>query len=253
MPEDRTVGARLRRARDERGLSLRQIADVTKLPIRSLEALERDQVAQLPAGIYRRSIVRVFAREVGLDPEATLRAFLADHPDDLVPAAIEARDDRSANGGARLSGRVIFRILGGLVPVAAGVVYFTMFATSGVAPSAPVEASRAADEWRPEIVPAGGFREAPPPAARPVSMVITVTERCLLRVSADGRVVSARVMNAGEHLRVDMSREIVLSGDDAGAVQFSINGVAGRLLGARGAPLDARITRDDYDAFLIER
>lgn len=78
-------GTRLRDAREARGVSLRQIADATKLPLRTLDALERGRNEFLPGGIYRRSLVRSYAREVGLDPEETLRDFLAEYPDDLPP------------------------------------------------------------------------------------------------------------------------------------------------------------------------
>lgn len=66
-------------------MSLRQIADATKLSVSTLDALERGKVGFLPGGIYRRAIVRSYAREVGLDPEEMLREFLVEHPDDLPP------------------------------------------------------------------------------------------------------------------------------------------------------------------------
>ena len=52
-----------------------------------LTALEQDRIAQLPGGIYRRAIVRAFAREVGVDAEATLRTFLEQYPDEVPVAA----------------------------------------------------------------------------------------------------------------------------------------------------------------------
>jgi cytoskeleton protein RodZ len=72
-------GGRLRAARERRGISLRQVAASTKIPSASLEALERDDVARLPEGIFRRAIVRAYAAEIGLPPEETLREFLAHH------------------------------------------------------------------------------------------------------------------------------------------------------------------------------
>jgi cytoskeleton protein RodZ len=90
MTDEQTVfGAGLRVAREARGVSLRRIADATKLSVRTLEALERGQLERLPGGIYRRNIVRSYAREIGLDPEATLREFLTRHPDDLPPPKVE--------------------------------------------------------------------------------------------------------------------------------------------------------------------
>ena len=79
------LGLVLRAKREAAGRSLREVADVTKLGVRTLDALERNQVDRLPPGIFRRSVVRAYAREIGLDPEATLLAFLERHPDDLPP------------------------------------------------------------------------------------------------------------------------------------------------------------------------
>ncbi len=55
-------GAALRRTREESGLTLRQIADATKLTVRTLTALETNRIEQLPGGIYRRAIVRAGGR-----------------------------------------------------------------------------------------------------------------------------------------------------------------------------------------------
>lgn len=78
-------GLALRTTREAAGRSLREVADATKLGMRTLEALERNQIERLPPGIFRRAVVRSYAREVGLDPEETLRLFLVRHPDALPP------------------------------------------------------------------------------------------------------------------------------------------------------------------------
>jgi len=70
-------GGKLRQARERRGVSLRQIAASTKISSAVLEALERNDVSRLPGGIFTRAFVRSYAAEVGLDPEETVREFLA--------------------------------------------------------------------------------------------------------------------------------------------------------------------------------
>ena len=70
-------GARLREARERRGVSLRDIADRTKISMNALESLERNDPSRLPGGIFARALVRSYASEVGLDPEATVREFIA--------------------------------------------------------------------------------------------------------------------------------------------------------------------------------
>ena len=106
---------------------------------------------------------------------------------------------------------------------------------------------------RTEVLPAGGFSETPAPEILPVTMLITVSSRCDLRVMADGELVIGRPLEAGESMRVAFHDELELSGSNAGAVQYSINGRAGRMLGAAGEPLSARIGRADYQFFLSGR
>jgi len=69
------VGEQLKRAREERGLTLHDVARVTKIPITALTAIERSDMARLPGGIFGRSFVRNYATQVGLDPDATARDF----------------------------------------------------------------------------------------------------------------------------------------------------------------------------------
>ena len=79
-------GTTMRHLREERGVSLRQIADATKISVNALEALERNDISRLPGGIFSRAFVRAYANEVGLDPETTVRDFMVQFPDDSVTA-----------------------------------------------------------------------------------------------------------------------------------------------------------------------
>jgi len=72
------LGTRLKRAREERKLSLRQIAVDTKIAVTALEALERGDYSRLPGGIFGRAFVRAYALHVGLEPEAIVDEFQAE-------------------------------------------------------------------------------------------------------------------------------------------------------------------------------
>ena len=74
-----SFGDNLRRERELRGVSLREIADNTKISIRFLEALEEDRIDVLPGGLFPRSFVRQYSTFVGLDPDRTVADFLAQH------------------------------------------------------------------------------------------------------------------------------------------------------------------------------
>jgi transcriptional regulator with XRE-family HTH domain len=246
------VTERLQQARESRGVSHRQIADAAKVSTRIIAALESARLDVVPGGIYRRALVRLFASEVGLPPEETLRAFLAEHPDDLpLPGAGPIAE----TGNRRWFGawRRALAMLGAVVPLLIGVAYFGRAVVP--APRQPLlpTASRDAGAWRPEIVPAGGFSEAPPPAARPVAMLITISARCELRVTADGSLVVGRWFEPGESFRGAFSDAVEMAGDKAGAVQYSLNGRAGQLLGTAGEMLSVRIGREDYPLLLSGR
>jgi cytoskeletal protein RodZ len=77
-------GRRLREARERRGVSLRQIANATKIGMSALEALERNDISRLPGGIFSRGFVRAYAEQIGADPEKTVREFIARFPHDSV-------------------------------------------------------------------------------------------------------------------------------------------------------------------------
>ena len=62
------VGGRLRRAREQRGLSLHDVATRTKLTIPVVRAIERNDFTALPGGMFRKAYVRTLAVEVGLNP-----------------------------------------------------------------------------------------------------------------------------------------------------------------------------------------
>ena len=101
-----TFGGKLRDARERRGISLRQIANATKISVGALEALERNDFSRLPGGIFSRAFVRSYATEVGLDPDATIQEFIASFPTHAgtprIPRPTAARttwrSKRSAHG-----------------------------------------------------------------------------------------------------------------------------------------------------------
>ncbi len=68
-------GPTLRRLREARGVSLEQIASVTKVPASLWAAMERNDLARWPTGIYARAYMRSYAELVGLDPGKVVDVF----------------------------------------------------------------------------------------------------------------------------------------------------------------------------------
>jgi cytoskeleton protein RodZ len=74
------VGAALAQARGALSLTIGDVAQQLKFAPRQIEALEQDNFAELPGGMFARGMVRAYARLVRLDPEPLLARIPAGAP-----------------------------------------------------------------------------------------------------------------------------------------------------------------------------
>src|SRR4051812_36325662 len=125
-PPPQTVGARLREAREKRGVSLRQIANSTRISVMSLEALERSDMTRLPGGIFTRAFIRAYAAEVGLDPDRAIQDFLAELPAEVATAAAHPAglEDSEQLESDRQAVSTAIRLVLISIPIIAAVIYF---------------------------------------------------------------------------------------------------------------------------------
>src|SRR5438067_3296595 len=70
-----SFGEELRREREIRGISLKEISDATKISKRFLEAIERNDHKTLPAPVFTRGFVREYARYLGLSAEEMVTRY----------------------------------------------------------------------------------------------------------------------------------------------------------------------------------
>lgn len=81
-PEPLGIGERLRNAREAKGLSLRAVADLTRIRAIYLQALEDEQFDRLPGRVYARGFLHAYAEALGLDADRLMEAY----PGALAPA-----------------------------------------------------------------------------------------------------------------------------------------------------------------------
>ena len=159
------IGARLRAAREVKGLTLEQVAAQTRIPQRHLQTIESGDFSQLPGRTYAVGFVRTYAKTVGLDQDeavATVRAELDAQAgiEDSRPATFEPGDP--ARAPSRLLGW--FALFALLLFLAGGFFFFrTMFAPAGELPSLVEQEqadqgaqARPAAGTRPQAAPTGG-------------------------------------------------------------------------------------------------
>jgi cytoskeletal protein RodZ len=61
--------------RRNRGITLQEISQSTKIGVRSLEAIEREEFSKLPGGIYATSYIRQYARAIDYPEDDLLECY----------------------------------------------------------------------------------------------------------------------------------------------------------------------------------
>jgi cytoskeleton protein RodZ len=155
-----TFGENLRREREMRGISLEEISAATKISIRFLQALENDDFASVPGGIFIRGFIRAYAGYLGLDQEQVM----AEYQSVAQSENFELSRLSSANRPARKPGRRI-AVLPLVVAVALLISGYALFRYSHRVALAPTPAPSPAPPAA--AAPAHDQSGAPTPSTAP--------------------------------------------------------------------------------------
>lgn len=71
-----TLGEELRQRREQRGVTLAEISEATRIGTRFLKAIETDSFSILPGGIFTRSFIRAYAKYVGMNEDEAIALYL---------------------------------------------------------------------------------------------------------------------------------------------------------------------------------
>src|ERR1043165_3805259 len=99
-----SFGEQLRLAREARGVTLRHISDQTRISIRYLEAIEADDYKRLPGGIFNRSFIKAYAKQIGFDEKEAVEGYLRTAREQGEPEEVSTTPYSShvyTDGGAR--------------------------------------------------------------------------------------------------------------------------------------------------------
>jgi cytoskeleton protein RodZ len=98
-----SFGDRLKKEREQRGVTLDDISLNTKIGTRLLRALEEEKFEQLPGGIFNKGFVRAYARHLGLDEDQTVADYMTaagatqpPAPEQAGPFPVQVPEERKA-------------------------------------------------------------------------------------------------------------------------------------------------------------
>jgi cytoskeleton protein RodZ len=250
------IGAELRAAREAKGLTIRTLAERTRVQQRTLAAIELNNLSGIPPRPYGRGFVRAFAQEVDLDPERVVQSYFSQFPPtSLAAAPAVANTYDSAEDINRQPSP--WTGLGTAAAILAVVVAAAMMigrraeqarpsnAVGTTGTTVPAARGDTVASPRPDATTPAPREASTAPSAAPVRLAFTVSRPCWVAATTDGTRVLYRILQAGERQTLEGQREIDIRFGDAGAVAWTINGRQGSSLGADNAVRDLHITPDN--------
>jgi len=157
------AGQKLRRAREAAGMSVKQVAEETRIPMRHLEVIEAGDFSALPARTYAIGFSRTYAKAVGLD-----QAKVADQVRAEMGAAEQDQAKRPARfepgDPARIPSRGLawFAALAVVLLVVGAVAFFRPYFFPGSGPGPLVGETETAAAQGGNAAPAADQRSATP-------------------------------------------------------------------------------------------
>lgn len=77
-----TIGSILKRSRLSQRKTHEEIAKLTRIPVSTLKAIEEGEDGKLPAEVFLRGFLKIYARHLGLDPDMAVNCYAHHHGDE---------------------------------------------------------------------------------------------------------------------------------------------------------------------------
>lgn len=220
-----SFGSWLRKQREIREISLREISETSKISLRYLEALERDRFDLLPASVFAKGFLREYARFVGLNPDEVVNYYLVAQKQGGELDEEEAQEpepfvDKPASRPHHLTQALW---LGAGVVLAFGLVSALSYLSDRSQGTGSMPPSIAAPPLGAEDIP-----QAEEPAERqlaPLRVTLDFTQNCWVDAFVDGERKVSELRVQGESLQIEAQNEVQLSLNNPSAVSLEVNGL----------------------------
>ena len=258
-----SFGEVLRRERELRQITLREISEATKINLRYLEALERDDFRHLPGGVFNKGFVRAFAQHIGVDAETMVDAYLEEQRNqtggDAAVIPVEGALPAEPEVGERIPRRAVAVGATAAVLLVAAAAAALLWSKGWLDPGAWIRSRGDAPRTLTSAVPpppksdggalppADGEVDRPPADSVPGFTVRVVLARPVQgRVRCDeGQPQSLDGVASGATLELVCLESLEVDADDGGAVLVGFDGRSPEPAGADGAPLSGHRVRPE--------
>jgi len=218
----------LQQHRQEQGLSLKDVAERTRIPLSTLKAIEAAQLTQLPEPVYVQGFIRRFADVLGLDGTALAKDFPTQMVSQRSPQTIWRRLPAAQLRPLHLYCLYI------------AVIVFAINSLSSVVRRSAdphnlnLQKTLVGPEF-PEVSLVEEPSSSPPDTTPAVQVNLTFQAESWIRVTADGSAIFEGILPAGTERHWTAQEQIVIRAGNAGGVLLALNDNSTRPLGPLGA------------------
>jgi len=240
VDETESLGKYLRRERESKKISLREVAKNTRVREHLLKAIEEDRYEVLPPPTYIKGFLLAYAKYLGLDPNDVMlryESFLTGKP----VTRPEAPPEKKSLWNAKY-----FGVLGGIILVGLIVSYF-LFLRPSKPPVESIPEKPKMEEILPSPVPPQIADTPSTPEEQPFSVQLRAVEETWVRIQINGQPEREMTLKPGEatsHLALTRVQLVV---GNAGGLDIIFRGKSLERFGKPGEVLTLVFTPEGVE------
>jgi len=227
VDEAESFGKYLKRERESKKISLKEVAKNTRVREQFLKAIEEDHYEVLPSATYVKGFLLSYAKYIGLDPnevvlryEGRLKGEPVTRPE--VPPQTK-----------RLWDIKYLSVIGGIILVGLIVSYF-LFLRPSEPPIESISEKPKVEKTLPSPVPPQGAGTTSTPEGQPFSVKLKAVEETWVRIQIDGQPQQEMILKPGEATSHLALKRVHLLIGNAGGLDISFRGKSLERFGKSG-------------------
>ncbi len=220
-----TFGERLKRERELREVTVKEIASATRIAPKFLEALENEEWDKLPGGVFGRGFVRSIARYLGLSEENLLSDYDLARGETSAPV-LQKPEERIPSPPKWIPALAVVVLIAALVGVVFGGRYaWRRYAAHRAAKKASAVVSIPAPDAAQNLF-VNSSLATPASAGKSLALDLFVAASVATRVkiAADGLVVYDAELPAGQNSHFSANDKFAVTAADFSALLLQLNG-----------------------------
>lgn len=225
-----TIGEHLKRVRKTCGYSLEDVARVTKINLRYLDAIENDDFSRLPGETFLQGFIRSYARFLCIDEQGLINNLKEKKRMETSQSDIHAIEEAKEKRLSITQGNIKI-----ILPLGAGIIalFILLLVFAGGREKPSIESSKEIKEKGDgsiyKKIEPSPFSEVEQdqvlqPARAPVYLKIYAIELTWIRVNIDEKVIKDVLLKPGEDVSWEGGEKITMILGNAGGVEMEING-----------------------------